>query len=450
MLAKEIIAKKRDRGVLTDEEIRAFIGGYVRGEVTDYQASAFLMATYINGMDAAETAALTEAMAKSGETLDLVAGGIPEGAPTIDKHSTGGVGDKTTLIVVPLLAAAGAFVCKMSGRGLGHTGGTLDKLESIPGFRVDLSGEEMIRQVRTIGACLAGQTDTLAPADKKLYALRDATATVGCLPLIVSSILSKKFAGGAKSFLFDVKVGDGALVRTLADACELAQALVSGAERGGRRATAVLSDMDAPLGSSVGNALEIAEAVALLTPGVPLSEKDSRLREICLVLGGEALELCGISDSVQAGREKIETLLESGAGLEKLRDIIVAQGGDGRVIDAPWQILPTAPFRTPFLSESSGFVQAISARQVGEIVVRLGGGRQRKDVRVNPSVGIVFTKSVGDPVRTGETLAVIHAGDDVATQEASLALRGAIRLTDSPVDCPPLVRDILKNVKTNM
>ncbi|MBC8135815.1 MAG: thymidine phosphorylase [Fibrella sp.] len=444
MLAQEVIAKKRDGRELTGEEISGFVSGYVRGDVADYQASAFLMATYLRGMSGAETAALTQAMAHSGETLDLVAGGIPADAPTTDKHSTGGVGDKTSLIVVPLLAAAGAFVCKMSGRGLGHTGGTLDKLESIPGFRIGLSPEEMIRQVKQIGACLAGQTDTLAPADKKLYALRDATATVGCLPLIVSSILSKKLAGGAKSFLFDVKVGDGALVRTLEEAQTLAQALVAGALANGRDATAVLSDMDAPLGYAVGNALEIEEAVKLLSPMIPETQKNSRLQEVCLTLTGEALALCGIAPSPEAGRDRAKALLTSGAGLDKLREIISAQGGDARIVDDPRLALPQAPVQKTFLADRAGFVQTISARQIGEAVVRLGGGRERKEDEIDPSVGIVLMKSVGDTVDVGEAIAIIHANSTPHAEDASAALRKAVTLGDAPVERSPLIRAVLR------
>lgn len=444
MLAQEIIAKKRDGHQLTVTEIEGFISGYVRGDVADYQASAFLMATYLRGMTGAETAALTQAMAHSGETLDLVAGGIPADAPTIDKHSTGGVGDKTSLIVVPLLAAAGAFVCKMSGRGLGHTGGTLDKLESIPGFRIGLSPEEMIQQVKRIGACLAGQTDTLAPADKKLYALRDATATVGCLPLIVSSILSKKLAGGAKSFLFDVKVGDGALVRTMEEAKELAQALVDGAIASGRRATAVLSDMDAPLGNCVGNALEITEAIRILSPTVPDSQKNTRLQEVCLTLTGEALALCGIATSPEAGFKQAESLLQSGAGLGKLREIIIAQGGDEGVIDHANDLLPRAPVQLPLLSDQDGFIHAIFARQIGEIVVRLGGGRERKEDAIDPSVGIVLSKSVGDAVQTGETIAFIHANSISSAENAVTALQKAVHIGKTSGEVPPLIRMILR------
>ncbi len=442
MRVQEIIAKKRDGGELTGVEIGSFITGYVRGEVADYQASALLMAIYLRGMTGTETALLTDAMARSGEMLDL--SGVSTTAPTVDKHSTGGVGDKTTLIVVPLLAAAGARVCKMSGRGLGHTGGTLDKLESIPGFRVNLSPAEMITQVRNIGACLAGQTDAIAPADKKLYALRDATATIGCLPLIVSSILSKKLAGGARHFLFDVKSGDGALVGTLAEAEALARALVDGAAANGRRATAVISDMDAPLGYAIGNALEIAESVEMLSPDIPDARKNRRLREICLTLAGEGLALAGITASPEAGRERAEVLLRSGAARDKLRAIIAAQGGDARVVDDPDGVLTVAPFQSPLVAERDGWVTRIAARRVGEVVVALGGGRGRKEDAIDPSVGVVLRKSVGDAVHVGETLAVVHAGDEAGSVAALAALRQTLHIGDVAASVAPLVYSVLR------
>ena len=435
MTAQQIIATKRDGQELSEGDIGAFVAGYVRGEIADYQAAAFLMAVYLRGMTGAETAALTQAMAHSGETLDLA--GL---SPSVDKHSTGGVGDKTSLVVVPLLAAAGAFVCKMSGRGLGHTGGTLDKLESIPGFRVGLSPSEMIAQVGRIGACLVGQTGTLAPADKKLYALRDATATVGCLPLIVSSILSKKLAGGAKSFVFDVKVGNGAFLDSADAARELARSLVDGAAINGRQAVAVLSNMDAPLGKSVGNALEVREIISVLRGE---SGADASLRDLCSTLAGEALALCGIAPSPDAGRERAESLLSSGAGLEKLREIISAQGGDGRVVDTP-EVLPVAPVQLPVRATRGGYVVGIGARRVGEIVVALGGGRRRKEDAINPSVGVLFAVRIGDRVSTGDVLATVHAADNTAAEQAADALNKAMTLHDAMSLAAPLIQSVLR------
>ena len=436
MRAQEIIARKRDGQELTGGDIEAFVRGYVSGNIADYQASAFLMAVYLRGMTNAETVALTQAMATSGETLSL--GDLD---CTIDKHSTGGVGDKTTLIVVPLLAAAGASVCKMSGRGLGHTGGTLDKLEAIPGFRVGLSPAEMVAQVTRIGACLAGQTDTLAPADKKLYALRDATATVGSLPLIVSSILSKKLAGGAASFLFDVKVGDGAFLPSTEAAHELARALVDGAAGSGRTAAAVLSDMNAPLGYAVGNALEVREAIAVLKnePGM-----NKRLRDLCLTLAGEALALCGIASTADAGRVRASELLVSGAGLAKFAEIVTAQGGDVAVCDDPDAVLPVAPVQLSVRATQTGTVSAIAARRVGEIVVALGGGRSRKEDSVDPSVGVVFAVGVGDAVSSGDLLVTVHAATNDAARAASDELQAAITICCAPISVTPLVLTVLR------
>lgn len=431
MRAQDIIAKKRDGGTLSAAEIGFFVEAYTRGGVPDYQAAALLMAIYLRGMDAQETADLTSAMAASGRTLDL-AGVLPPGTATLDKHSTGGVGDKTSLVVVPILAAAGVAVCKMSGRGLGHTGGTLDKLESIPGFRVGLTPEEMTAQVARIGACLAGQTDDLAPADKKLYALRDATATVGSLPLIVGSILSKKLAGGAEAFLFDVKAGGGALMKTPDEARALAEALVLGARANGRRALAVLSDMSQPLGRTVGNALEVAEAVDLLTPG---ADADPRLTALCIRLAAEGLVLAGKADDLSSGELLAQRTLASGAAREKLREIIVAQGGDARVIDEPADVLPKAPVIRLVPAPAAGFIAGIDAEAVGHIVVALGGGRLRKEDTVDHAVGVIVRAAVGSAVSAGAPLAEVHARTDEDAGAAADRLLAAYRLTDSPL--PP-------------
>lgn len=434
MRIQDIIARKRDGDALSDEEIAFFVQAYTRGEIPDYQASALLMAIYVRGMHDAETAALTSAMAASGTQLDLSA--LPEDRPTLDKHSTGGVGDKTSLIVVPLLAAAGVYVCKMSGRGLGHTGGTLDKLESIPGFRVDLSPGEMLGQVARVGACLAGQTADLAPADKKLYALRDATATVGSLPLIASSILSKKLAGGASAFLFDVKVGGGALMTTEAKAMALNRALVKGALRHGKRAVAVLSDMSQPLGSAVGNALEVAEAIAVLTPG-SRSAVSARLRELCLLLAAEGLILCGSAAKGEA-RARAEHLLDSGAALAAFRAIVEAQGGDTSVVDAPDR-LERAPVVVPLVAPATGYVAGIDARALGEVVVSLGGGRSRKEDTIDHAVGLVLRAEAGDAVEAGQPLVEIHARSEAQVGQARDRVLAAYDLTPEPVPRPALV-----------
>jgi pyrimidine-nucleoside phosphorylase len=439
MRIQDIIAAKRDGGTLTEAQLRWFVEAYLRDEVKDYQASALLMAIYLRGMDANETAALTKAMADSGQRLDPTA--IAAGRPTLDKHSTGGVGDKTTLVVVPLLAAAGIAVCKMSGRGLGHTGGTLDKLEAIPGFRVGLSPEEMLSQVGRIGACLAGQTADLAPADKRLYALRDATATVGSLPLIVSSILSKKLAGGADSFLFDVKVGSGALMRTEDDARALAQTLVDGAAASGKQCIAVLSDMNQPLGNTIGNALEVAEAIRTLTPGT--ESVNARFRELCLTLTAEGLRLTGIATGDEA-RQTAERLLISGAALTKFREIVEAQGGDTSVVEEPMR-LPKAPIVSHVPSPETGYVTAIDTAELGNIVVALGGGRARKEDTIDPAVGLVIHAAVGAKIAKGESLAEIHARSGTEADAAVTRIQGAYTIRDTPLPPSPLIFDVLRS-----
>ena len=437
MRIQDIIAKKRDGGVLSPEEIDWFVSRYTQGDtVADYQASALLMAIYLRGMNTDETARLTAAMASSGQMLNL-AQSIPSTTPTLDKHSTGGVGDKTTLVVVPILAAAGIAVCKMSGRGLGHTGGTLDKLESIPGFRVDLSPDEMVHQVATIGACLAGQTGDLAPADKKLYALRDATATVGSLPLIVGSILSKKLAGGAASFLFDVKVGGGALMKTLYEAEALAKALVEGSVQNGRRAVAVLSDMSQPLGTTVGNALEVREAIQTLTPGA--ANLDGRFQALCLALAAEGILLAGLAPDIDAAHLMAEQMVQSGAALSKFRQIVVAQGGDASVIDNPENRLPSAPMIRDVLALESGYVGAVDAEEIGNIVVALGGGRARKEEQIDWAVGVIVKTAVGRKIGKGEPLAEIHARTSEQADIAATRLQVAYRIQSETMREPPLI-----------
>jgi len=441
MRIQDVIARKRDGAALSAEEIGYFVQAYTRGEIADYQASALLMAIYLRGMNEAETAFLTLAMAQSGRMLDLGNAGLPPGRPTIDKHSTGGVGDKASLIVVPILASAGALVCKMSGRGLGHTGGTLDKLEAIEGFRVGLTPQEMTDQVARIGACLAGQTDDLAPADKKLYALRDATATVGSLPLIVSSILSKKLAGGAEAFLFDVKAGDGALMKTPDEAHELARALVDGAVRNKRRAVAVLSDMDKPLGRTIGNALEVREAIQLLTPGSGDTD-DRRLRELCVFLAGEGLALARLAPNAEAGRAQAVELLESGAALASFRAIIQAQGGAVSVVDAP-DSLPRAPVVATVASPRAGYVTRIGAQSLGEVVVALGGGRARKEDTIDPAVGLVIRAPVGASVAQGDVLAEIHAQTSAQAEAVRARVEAAFTVGVEAIAAPPLVRGLV-------
>jgi pyrimidine-nucleoside phosphorylase len=438
MRLQDIIAKKRDGGTLDAGEIAFFIRGYAHGNLPDYQAAALMMAIYLRGMEVAETAVLTREMADSGRRLDL--SGLPR--PTVDKHSTGGVGDKTSLVVVPILAAAGIPVCKMSGRGLGHTGGTLDKLESIPGFRVDLDPAAMVGQVARVGACLAGQTADLAPADKKIYALRDATATVGSLPLIVSSILSKKLAGGADRFLFDVKVGSGALVRTEDEACALARALVEGAAAHGKPAVALLTDMSQPLGSAVGNALEVREAIETLTPGGgPPDPGRDRFRDLCLVLAAEGIALAKGTEG--NARAEAEAVLRGGDALRVFRKIVAAQGGDVEAVDDPAGRLPRAPFVAPVTAPSAGRVRGVDAAAIGNVVVTLGGGRAAKEDRIDPAVGVMMRKRIGDPIAEGEPLAEIHGRSRDEAEALAPRLRAAFDVAPSAepaaAPVPPLV-----------
>jgi pyrimidine-nucleoside phosphorylase len=407
MTITDIIAKKRDKHALTEAEILFFVQGATDGSIADYQTSALLMAIYLNGMDGAETAYLTKAMAHSGKMLDLSE--IEKEKPVLDKHSTGGVGDKVSLIVIPILAACGIALCKMSGRGLGHTGGTLDKLEAIEGFRISLSESEMLAQVRDIGVCLVGQTADLAPADKKLYALRDVTATVGSLPLIVASILSKKLAGGASSFLFDVKVGDGALMKTEAEARQLAQALVDGAKANGRRAVAILSDMSQPLGRNIGNALEVQEAIDVLTPE-KVGDCDARLVSLCERLAIEGVMLAlGVSGE-EAG-SLVQSTWHSGRALAIFHAMVTAQGGDGA------KKLPASAVQIPVYSQKSGYISSIATEQMGEFVVSLGGGRKTKEDTIDPAVGVVLSVSRGDLVKEGDVLAIIHANNATYSPE---------------------------------
>jgi len=421
MRVYDIIAAKRDGRELTPDEIGSMISGYTAGDIPDYQMSAWLMAICIRGMTDDETLALTQAMVASGEVLDLSS--IP--GVKIDKHSTGGVGDKTTLVLVPLLAAAGLKVAKMSGRSLGHTGGTIDKLESIPGMSLSLDRSRFLEQVRGIGMAISAQTDSLAPADRKIYALRDATATVESVPLIAASVMSKKIAAGADVILLDVKCGSGAFMKNLRAARELARTMTWIGERSGRRVAAAITDMDQPLGMAIGNSLEVGEAIETLSGGGPRD-----LRELCLGLGA-----LGMSTALGASRaeaeEHLASLLASGAAREKLARLITAQGGDARVIDDP-SILPQAQRRVQVAAEDSGYVVSVDAEALGTAAMMLGAGRMKKDDAVDPSAGIILRKKVGDAAARGEVLADLLYNPPIVPEAAARRVRAAFVIGPEP------------------
>ncbi|NDD26781.1 MAG: thymidine phosphorylase, partial [Proteobacteria bacterium] len=403
MRAIDVIRKKRNREALTREELAFMCNGTADKSIPDYQVSAFLMAAYLNGMTEQETADLTMCMAESGEQIDL--SGIT--GVKVDKHSTGGVGDTTTLVLAPLVAACGGQVAKMSGRGLGHTGGTLDKLESIPGLSTSLTREQFLDQVKRIGIAVISQTPTLVPADSKFYALRDVTATVDSIPLIASSVMSKKIAAGAEAIVLDVKCGRGAFMQTHEDARKLAQAMVDIGRHLGRRVSAIITDMETPLGAYIGNALEVEEAVEILQgkhAGTPLWE-------VSLVLAGHLLALGGLALDPTEGRAKAEEALRSGAGLKKLREMIEAQGGDGRVTE-DLGLLPKARVLVDVMAPREGWLAAVDALDIGEAANRLGAGRAKKEDSVDPAVGVVLKARAGQHLKAGDVLATLHVNDE--------------------------------------
>jgi len=430
--AQDIIAKKRDGFPLSKEEIDFFIQGFTRGEIPDYQASAWLMAVYLQGMSKEETIHLTKAMARSGRMLNL------EGvAPfVVDKHSTGGVGDKTTLVVAPLVSACGVPVGKISGRGLGFSGGTLDKLESFAGFTSQLDGDRFLSNLARYGIVVAGQTEELAPADGMLYALRDVTATVDCIPLIASSIMSKKLAAGADGIVLDVKLGRGAFMKTEEEAVKLAQAMVEIGEGVGRRISAVISDMNQPLGYAVGNALEVQEAIDTLRGSGP-----SDFWEHCSVIATQMLMLTGDYDE-ETAQEALRAALRSGRGLERFKDLVVAQGGDPAPIDDP-MLLPQAPLQHPVTASRAGYIAALDAQEVGMAAMRLGAGRAKKGEPIDHGVGIVLHRKIGDHVEKGEKILIVHARSEAAAQEAESHLLGAYVWSEEPVEPPPLIHRLI-------
>ena len=433
MRVYDLIWKKREGGELTPEEIDFLISGFVKGEIPDYQMSAWCMAVFFRGMRFEEATALTLAMARSGDTVDLAA--LP--GIKVDKHSTGGVGDKTSLVLLPLVAAAGIPVAKMSGRGLGHTGGTIDKLEAIPGFRTTLPIGAFMEQVARIGIVLVGQTADLVPADKKLYALRDLTATIESIPLIASSIVSKKLASGADAVLLDVKYGDGAFMRDYPAALELARTMVEIGNRAGRSFKAILSDMNQPLGCNIGNSLEVAEAFRALK-----GEGPDDLIELCLIMGGIMLWLAHKAATPEAGREELAHLLHNGAALAKMRQFIRAQGGDDTVID-DFSLLPQAPVVLPVTAVAEGWVERINCRELGLIAMELGAGRAKLGDAIRPDVGLTLHAKVGDLVHPGTVIAAVHAGDRTAAEAAAPKIARCYHLNDHPVAKPPLIREIV-------
>lgn len=434
MRAVDIIIKKRDGGELTREEIRFFVEGITRGEVQDYQVSAWAMAVLLRGMTPRETAELTLAMADSGERLDL-SGVVPL---AVDKHSTGGVGDKTTLVVGPAVAACGVPVGKMSGRGLGYSGGTLDKMESIRGYRIALTTEQFLDQLRRIGLVLCGQTADLAPADGKLYALRDVTGTVPSIPLIASSVMSKKIAAGAQAIVLDVKAGSGAFLPTVSQAVELARLMVQIARRSGRRAVALISDMNQPLGNAVGNALEVAEAIETLRGRGPAD-----FRRHCLEVAGHMLHLARKAASVDAARRKAARALEDGSAWAKFRELVQAQGGDVSQVDDPGR-LPQAKYVETVASPKTGYLRAVDARSIGEASVSLGAGRARKGDPIDHAVGVVVHTKVGDRLTAGEPLFTLHANDRGLLDEARDRVLDAHRFSQRKVRPLPLFYRVVR------
>ncbi|MGQ9632313.1 MAG: thymidine phosphorylase [bacterium] len=429
MRVVDLIAKKRDGLDLSRDEIAFIVGNFTSGAIPDYQMAAMLMAIYFRGMTEEETSYLVEEMMNSGEVLDLSHIG-----PTVDKHSTGGVGDKVSITLAPLVASAGLVVPMMSGRGLGHTGGTLDKLEAIPGFRVDLTPEEFVRQLERIGVAMVGQTESIAPADRKLYALRDATATVESIPLIAGSIMSKKLATGARAIVFDVKTGSGAFMRSYDDSLSLARVLVGTAHRMGRLAVAYITDMNQPLGRAVGNALETAEAIGALKGEAPHD-----YMRLCLTLGAEMLILGGKAGSIEEGMGFLKRSIESGAAAEKMREMVSAQGGNPDVVDNP-SLLPRCETVLDLPSDRNGRVEAMDTRAVGLAAMILGAGREKQGDAVDPAVGLTIEKKLGDAVERGEVLVRLHVRGRSRVDGALKLLRGAYTIGDGGAEPPPLIK----------
>ncbi|MBS4968434.1 MAG: pyrimidine-nucleoside phosphorylase [Lachnospiraceae bacterium] len=430
----DLIMKKRNGKPLEKEEIDWMISEYTAGRIPDYQMSAFLMAVYFQGMREGETLNLTMAMAHSGEMLDL--SGIR--GIKVDKHSTGGVGDKTSLALTPMVAACGIRVAKMSGRGLGHTGGTIDKLESFSGFSTEISAEQFEEQVNRIGISIMGQTADLAPADKKLYALRDVTATVDQMSLIASSIMSKKLAAGADAIVLDVKTGSGAFMKTRQDALALAEEMVRIGNGAGKHTIAVVSDMNQPLGNAVGNALEVQEAIATLR-----GEGPEDFTELCLTIGSYMLVAGKKADTPEEARAMLQRVIADGSALKKLEEFVEAQGGDPEQVRHP-ELLPAAAIQEPILAPMDGYLQSIQCEEVGNCSMILGGGRETKESELDLSVGLILHKKTGDFVKKGEPLATIHANDREKAAQASQRYLAACRIGEEPVQRPELIHAVIR------
>jgi pyrimidine-nucleoside phosphorylase len=434
MRAVDIIIKKRDQQELSKTEIDFFVKGFTNGEIPDYQVSAWAMAVLLNGMTEQETTDLTIAMANSGDILDL-----SSIAPiVVDKHSTGGVGDKTSLVVAPVVSACGLLVGKMSGRGLGFSGGTLDKLESIPGFRVNLSVEEFMNQLKKIGIVLTGQSADLAPADGKLYSLRDVTGTVPCLPLIASSVMSKKLAAGANVIVLDVKTGFGAFMENMEDAKKLARMMVAIGKLSGRQVRAVISDMNQPLGEAVGNALELHEAILTLQGHGPAD-----FLEHCLVIASHLLQMGKKADSLEKGRELAEHVIKNGDAWKKFRQLVEAQEGDVHVIDQP-QLLPHAKLIEQVMALDFGYLSMVNAKKVAEASILLGAGRAKKGDPIDFGVGVMVHCKVGEEINKGKLLFTIHANDNQKLEQAKKVLYSAIKVDQSPCAPLPLFYDVIQ------
>jgi pyrimidine-nucleoside phosphorylase len=434
MRAVDIIAKKRDGKSLAREEISFVVRGYTAGEIADYQMSALLMAIFLRGMSNDETIALTDEMLHSGVVVDF----SDFGRPRVDKHSTGGVGDKTSLVIAPVVAAGGVLVPMISGRALAHSGGTLDKLEAIHGFRTDLSLTDFRATLAQVGVALIGQTKEIAPADKKLYALRDVTATVPCRPLMAASIMSKKMAEGLSGLVLDVKVGNGAFMQTEEEARALAELMIDIAHGLGKDCVALLTDMNQPLGRAVGNALEVIEAFEALQGRGP-----EDFIVLCRELSAEMLTLGGATGDVEQGRARYDELIASGAALDKMREIISAQHGDPRVLD-DYSLLPTAQHQQEVLTSRSGYVQAINTEAIGRASMLLGAGRAQLDTPIDLSVGLMIEARVGDPLDEGSPLVTMHYNDEARADEAAEMIAAAYTIDATPVEPPALIKLVLR------